>query len=53
MRVPTNQRCEIRRLVLGNDSASIVAVVPAPAIATLPMLRSDHDLMSLIKDIKS
>jgi hypothetical protein len=53
MRILLTQSCEIRRLVLGNDNASIIAAIAGVGTErVLPVIRSDHDLMSLIKAIR-
>jgi hypothetical protein len=55
MSIPIDPRYGIRRMVLGNDSASIVAAIQG--VGTVPgrhpTTRSDQDLLALIKAIRA
>jgi hypothetical protein len=55
MSLPIDERHGIRRIVLGNDAASIIAAVTgiAAAMASHPAAHSDRDLLALIKAIRA
>jgi hypothetical protein len=53
MSIPIDPRYGVHRMVLGNDSASIVAAIQGVGnVTTRPTARSDQDLLALIKAIR-